>query len=276
MKYLDHLKETYEQITKSDSDQTLWAKVYKIDTEGFKAKVQGVKGLIPFDKMPWHYEKESHWQAAAPHLIGKAYNADLLESDDESLKLSLSVENHSFTKKKYTLGQTYESLILEKTDRHLLVDTGLNSNFRNGSQLGIVSVFDFWDVKNFAYAKVGDKISLSYLNELDQGMVSLCDPLKYSSWYKQKPEKLIDTIVSVNVAVETGVKYFKTYDHFNSELNINSELYNEDILEALNAYILNLSDGDTIQCLVIGVSPKTNEIILKIHPELIAVLEASE
>ena len=276
MKYLEHIKTTYDQITKSDYDGTLWAKVYKIDTEGFKATVQGVKGFISFDKMPWIYERESHWQMVAPYLIGKAYDTKVLGSDDGTLKLTLSVKQHSFTKKNFTLGQSYECIVLERTKKHLLVETGLNSNFRNGSQYGVVSIFDFWDIENFVQANEGDKITLTYLDKLNSGYLTMCEPIKYTSWYKQKPEKLVDTIVSVNVSCQALVKYYKVYDHFDGEIAISSKLYDQNILEELETYVLNLNDGDVIQCLVHGLSPKTNEVILKIHPELVALLGNKE
>ncbi|MDB9882630.1 hypothetical protein N8368_01190 [Bacteroidia bacterium] len=273
MKYLEHIKTTYDQITKSDYDGTLWAKVYKINTEGFKATVQGVKGLIPFDNMPWEYERESHWQMVAPYLIGKAYDTQVLGSNEDTLKLSLSVKHHSYTKKNFTLGQSYECIVLEKTKKHLLVETGLNSNFRNGSQYGTVSIFDFWDIENFVRANEGDKITLTYLDELNSGFLTMCEPVKYTSWYKQKPEKLVDTIVAVNVSYEAGVKYYKVYDHFNGELALSPILYDQNILEELQTYVQKLNDGDVIQCLVHGLSSKTNEVILKIHPKLLALLE---
>jgi ribosomal protein S1 len=272
--YLERLKETYELITSPDFKEKNWAKIYKISPEGFKAKVQGVKGIIAFNQMPWKYYRIAHWQLIAPYLIQKVYEAQLLSSDKDSMKLTLSVEAHSFTPKIYTRGQSYKCLVLEKESKHMLVEVGLDSSFKNGSQYGHVALFDFWETQEFRKTKIGDEITLTFLNHQTDGKLEMCQPAKYTHWYKHKPQKLVGSTIPVNVYKQDDKVTLKVYNHFNGILRIGPKMYNEAIVNELNNYKRNLQQGDVIQCLVHGVNPKTNEIFLRINTDLVALLES--
>jgi ribosomal protein S1 len=271
--YLDRLHNTFTEITNGDNIDKLWAKVYKKDSISFRAKVRGIKSFIHFDQMPWKYNNIEHWEIIAPMLIGKAYEAILLSSDPHTMKLTLSVTGHSFSTKTYTKGQSYKCIILEKHKTFLLVEAGLDSSFKNGSQIGEVSLFDFWHSQEFSDASIGDEIVLTYLKHKNQSTLTMCRPAKYKQWYKQKPEQYIGSFVDVVVTKKSGISVFTVHGAYNGILHIGPKLYGEELIAPLNRYIQNLSNGDEINCYVQGINSKTNEFLLHFEPRLLEELK---
>jgi hypothetical protein len=271
--YLERLQNTFAAITSGDHTEKLWAKVYKKDAISFRAKVQGVKSFIPFDQMPWTYDNVEHWDIIAPMLMGKAYEAILIDSDPGILRLTLSVTNNIFSTKTYTKGQSYKCIILEKHQTFLIVEAGVDSNFKNGSQIGQVSVFDFWESQEFSNTEVGDEIMLTYLEHKSQDTLTMCKPAKYKQWYKQKPDQYVGSLVSVIVTKKRDKSIFTVNEIYNGILNIEPKLYGEELIAPLNQYIQNLSDGDEINCFVQGLNSKKNEFLLHVEPRLIAELK---
>jgi ribosomal protein S1 len=271
--YLERLHNTFTEITNGDNIDKLWAKVYKKDSISFRAKVRGIKSFIHFDQMPWTYNNIEHWEIIAPMLIGKAYEAILLSSDPQTMKLTLSVTGHSFATKTYTKGQSYKCIILEKHNTFLVVEAGLDSSFKNGSQIGEVSLFDFWHSQEFSDASIGDEIILTYLKHKDQSILTMCRPAKYKQWYKQKPEQYVGSFVDVVVTKEDDESVFTVHEAYNGILHIGPKLYGEELVAPLNQYIQNLSSGDEINCYVQGINSKTNEFLLHFEPRLLEELK---
>jgi len=271
--YLERLQNTFTEITSGDYTEKLWAKIYKKDSLSFRAKIQGVKSFIHFDQMPWNYPNTEYWDVIAPMLMGKVYDAKLLGSDSETMRLTLSVAHNSFSKKIYTKGQSYKCIVLEKHKTFLVVEAGVDSSFKNGSQLGEISTYDFWKAQEFREAKVGDELTLTYLKHKNDQTLTMCSPTKYKQWYKQKPEQYVGEFIDVTVNKEGGKTTYTVNEAYNGILRIGPKLYGEDLISPLNRYIQNLSDGDEITCYVQGVNPKTNEYFLRFEPRLLEELK---
>jgi len=271
--YLDRLENTFAEITSGDYTEKLWAKVYKKDSISFRAKVRGIKSFIHFDQMPWTYNNTEYWDIIAPMLMGKAYEAILLGSNPETKRLTLSVTHNTCSTKTYTRGQSYRCIILEKQKTFLIVEAGLDSNFKSGSQIGEISSSDFWHSQAFNDVKIGDEIMLTYLQHNNKNMLTMCEPDKYKQWYKQKPEKYIGSFVDVVVTKEDDGSVFTVHETYNGILRIEPKLYGEELIAPLNQYIQNLSDGDEINCYVQGINSKTNEFLLHIEPRLLEELK---
>jgi ribosomal protein S1 len=271
--YLDRLHNTFAEITSGNFTEKLWAKIYKKDSISFRAKVRGIKSFIHFDQMPWTYSNIEYWNIIAPMLIGKAYEAVLIGSEAETKRLTLSVNHNTFSTKTYTRGQSYKCIILEKKKTFLIVEAGLDSNFKNGSQIGEISMFDFWQSQAFINVKIGDEIMLTYLKHTNQNILTMCEPTKYKEWYKQKPEQYVGSFVDVVVTKEDDESVFTVHETYNGILRIKPELYGEELIAPLNQYIQNLSSGDEINCYVQGINSKTNEFLLHIEPRLLEELK---
>lgn len=271
--YLERLQQTYQSITSGEYKNTLWAKIYKKDSTSFRAKVQDVKSFIHFDKMPWTYKDTAYWDIVKPFLIGKVYEATLLSQDDEEMRMTLSVANHTLSKKVYTRGQSYKCIVLKKHKNFLEVEAGIDSSFKNGSQIGEISTFDFWKAQDFRDIKVGDEITLSYLKHKNNDTIVMCVPEKYKGWYKQKPERDSDTLVDVTVNKSTGQTTFKVNDSHNGILRISPKMYDAKLVPLLNKYVQNLHNEDKITCFVQGTNPKTREYFLRFEPRLLVELE---
>ena len=271
--YTDGLKSTYKRITSNSYNDIRWAKIYKLTPEGFKAKVQRVKGIITFDKMPWAYKNEKHWITVAPYLIQKAYVSEILSSDDKSMMLSLSAKNQTFTSKNYTPGQSYKCVILEKETEGMLVEAGLDSRFKNGSQYGQVILSDFWNQHDFTLAKVGDEITLCFLKHLEDGIIAMCQPSKYTHWYRHKPHNLIGNTIPVTLHKEGTETLLRGYDHFNSELHMDNILHEKVSMQQLELYFQNLKDKEVISCLVSDIDHSTHQLSLLLTPEALTQLD---
>jgi hypothetical protein len=270
--YLDGLKKTYKHITSTANNEIRWAKIYKFTSEGFKAKVQRVKGIITFDMMPWTYQNEKHWDIVAPYLIEKTYTSQIIASDDAKMLLNLSVKEHSFTSKKYTRGQSYKCVILEKENDTILVDAGLDSSFKHGSQYGQVVLSNFWDHSDYGQLAIGQEIILCFLDHHEDGVLSMCQPSKYTHWYKHKPHNLIGNTVPVTVHKEGLAIVLKVYSHFDSELHMNNILHENVSMQQLEFYFQNLKDREVISCIVSDINNSTNQLSLLLTPEVLTEL----
>lgn len=271
--YLERLEQSYKTLTSGDYTETLWAKIYKKDSISFRAKVQNVKSFIHYDQMPWSYENNAYWDIIASRLIGKVYQAKLLSTDDESMRMTISALEHTFTKKVYTRGQSYNCIVLQKNKAFLIVEAGVDSNFKNGSQLGEISTFDFWKAQEFRDVEVGDELVLTYLHHKNESTIQMCTPEKYKGWFKHKPTKDVGSLVDVTVTKANGKTTFLVNQLHNGILRISPKIYTPELVPLLNKYILNLHDGDQITCYVQGTNPKTREYFLRFEPRLLEELE---
>jgi hypothetical protein len=206
-------------------------------------------------------------------LMGKAYDAKLLGSDPETKRLTLSVSDTSFSKKIYTKGQSYKCIVLEKHKTYLVVEAGIDSSFKNGSQIGEISTYDFWLASEFRDTKVGDELMLTYLKHKNDETLTMCTPTKYKQWYKQKPTQYVGSFIDVVVTKEGDKSIYTVNEAYKGILRIGPKLYGEELIAPLNRYIENLTDGDEITCFVQGVNPKTNAFFLRFEPRLIEELK---
>ena len=271
--YLERIKQTFDEIIAENYSEKIWAKIYKKDDVSFRAKVKGVKSFIPFDEMPWSYQDLEHWNVVAKYLMGKVYDATLLGSNEETTRLTLSALNHNFPKKNYTKGQSYKCVVLLKHKTYLTVEAGIDSTFKNGSQIGEVSTYDLAKASDFRDAAVGDELVLTYLKHKNESTITLCSPTKYTRWYKQKPKQQVGSSLEVTVNKVNNKSTFTLLDGINGVLRISPKLYGSHLVTPLNNYINNLSDGDQITCLVHGTNPKTSEFFLRFEPRLLEELE---
>lgn len=271
--YQERLEQTYKSITTEEYTDTLWAKIYKKDAISFRAKVKEVKSFIHFDQMPWTYRDTNYWNIVAPYLIGKVYDAALLSHDDETKRMTLSASHHTFTKKTYTKGQSYKCIVLNKHKSHLEVEAGIDSNFKNGSQIGEISLFDFWEARDFRDAKIGDEITLTYLKHRNENNITMCAPDTYRGWYKLKPNQDVGELVEVTVNKSNGNNTYIINQLHKGILRISPKMYDPELVPLLNKYVNNLQDGEEITCFVQGTNPKTREYFLRFEPRLLNELK---
>jgi hypothetical protein len=271
--HIEDPKTVFNEITDPNYSDTLWAKIYKNNTLYFSAKVRGLKSRIYFENMPWSYTNSAYWRIVAPYIHKKTYAARLLEANAETLKLEVTVKDHAHTAKNYTRGQSYNCIVLDKFAKHILVDTGFDSNFRNGSQYGNVFLYDFWQKKDFNSVAIGDILPLTYLKHDKNSKLVMCDPQKYKMWYKQKPQAMVGKLAPVTAVRYNGNVSLKLYDLFDGILRISPKMYPPHLVDKLTHYKQSLEDGQVIQCMVQGLNPKTNQAFLRFDPSFLEEME---
>ena len=231
-------------------------RIVKLTYTGFVVKVSGLYAFIPFNYMPWKYNRDRYWSSVFTKLTNKTFFCKIHDIKKNPLKITINGEVPQFKKTKLFVGKSYRGIIIERrTSRRLVfVDIGYHFGWACGSFFGILHKRQFNSIQLYSSCSAGDEIEVLYQGVNEKGEFVFSQTGAIADWNEGIPQSLIGQTTWVQIVREgdkrkikflvngkyRGVLIFSKDDHFSGN--------KKKAMEAMR----NLNDGEIIHCEVMN------------------------
>lgn len=249
---------------------TLPFKIVELKNVGFLTKVLGLYSFVHFSNMPWRYSDNNSWGAIAPSLINKRFFCKIHEFDKDRPSIILNADLPQFQRAELFAGEEYKGLITGISDFGVFIDIGYHFDWKCGSLLGLIHKSQFADNEELSDFRLGQETTTIYQGMNEKGQPVFSNDRVKTDWQLGKPQDLVGQTIWVNVARQTDDKTvdFLAKGKYKSDLIIDKKAYPSKYRRKIIKAKKELSDGEIINCEVIGFNEKRRTLKLNWHTVL--------
>jgi hypothetical protein len=262
--WFENLVQNLEQNKKNGT--TVYFKIVRPTSAGFRIKVGGVNGFLAFKYMPWKYPSLSVWTMIAPMLVDKVYSCTIHDIKNEPVSVLINATSHKFQEPHFTIGEKYPGIIVFKNDKFIQVDFGYFFKWKHGAIIQIIEQNHFEPASSFSACRVGTIIAAQYFGSTNEGERLFGLKKELTDWKLQVPQKLLGkntwALAYKNPHLKNQV-CFKVQDRYKCKIyrDIDSDVKPDPSKIAAAKQLV--KPGDKIQCKVMAISEKNQELYIE-------------
>jgi len=262
--WLENLAQTLEINKKTGT--SVYFKIVRPTSAGFRIKVGGVNGFLSFKYMPWKYPSLSIWTMIAPLLVDKVYSCTIHDIKRDPVSVLINATSHKFRAPHFTIGEKYQGIIIYKNDKFIQVDFGYFFKWKHGAIIQVIEQNHFESASSYSLCRVGTIIAAQYFGSTSDGERLFGLKKELTDWKLQVPQKLRGkntwALAYKNPHLKKQVS-FKVQGRYKCKIyrDINSDL-KPDSSKITTAKQL-VKPGDKILCKVMEVNEINQELYIQ-------------
>lgn len=257
-----------------DSQEQFPCHIKSRTRSGFVVQGLGTKGFLPFNLMPWRYEKRRSWVYVADDFIGHRIFCRIEQlSDKESgyIRFIASADVHNYYKPRLISDDVYHAVVLHTNHSHVLLDLGVHFDWKKGSVPGVQHRSDF-EEGVFESIQKGQYIDVRFQCYHVAGM-AMCgreglDPAWYDvTWSGCEGEILLFDVV----ASDSGKQPRLFYEGYEARLLIQKLQFGED-RKKVDLALRRLETGDKVEARIVKYYPERGAMSVRLTEEQAEIL----
>ncbi|MCG8580288.1 MAG: hypothetical protein MI866_10240 [Bacteroidales bacterium] len=236
-------------------NQTVRFRILEMRQNGFKVKIQGLNGVIPFRFMPWNYTSIDRWSHVTDYIKNQVFKCKVIKLIKSPHVIVVGNGRIiQFEQLTFTEGWQYQGIIISKKFFGIEVDFGYSFNWECGSFIQLISKHTI-DDDLFEQMRCGDIYEATYTGSTED--------INPEPPCIENAKKLINRHVKVMVKRRFNNQISLLVNgKYPGELAITRD-YKKGQRNYLRHAIENLNDREVINCLALGMNNKGSIIILK-------------
>lgn len=253
---LEDLKLAFEEQT------SVPFKIVGISNKGFYARILDFKAFVPLGNMPFFYKSAEAWQCMLPFLKHTLFFAKIQKIDTEGEYFFLNADIPQFKKVELQRETNYQGVIVEKTDKFLIIEIGHSFGWKYGSVKGILHRTMRDSLCKFGILNVGDQmtaqvhvVSSNADNHIFKGCVD------FEEWNNGEIHSMLNAKVSVQLVLVGPKRVYIVNGKHHGNLLKNFDDYKKSKYRyAIKSMIKDLKDGQKIQAQVTRVREENKSL----------------
>ena len=259
----NHLQNLLDEIkVKHENNETIEFEIIEARAKGFTVKVNNLFAFVSYHHMPWCYNNIEYWTNVSKYLIGQRFLCDIHQLKENPLSIVIDAKKQQFSDICLEESKKYKGIVLFKAQYGLFIDIGFHFNWQYGSIVGLAHKSTFINETDFDNSQNGSVIETIFRGYTKQEQVVFGEKEVITDMTTVKLDKYIGTVQKVKV-VDIETKQFLFMDKYPVHIPFSRSYYSENI-DAYREYFYSLKNGQLIECELIKINKKHDNIIAKL------------